>query len=474
VKLLIAIGVIVNLLAACMTPTPIAPPDAKVPAAFRGPAGPTASIATMPWTQLYPDPVLRDLIATALSHNLSVAAAYQAILAAEANVAVKAGAQQPQVNAQLQAPFNYAPGQLPLTVIVGNNGQPAHTVFVPSLGVGVSYEVDLFGKLASATAAARSQLLSTVEAHDAVTWQLIAAVGTAYFTLRALDAQLVVAQRNLAARKQNLDLVQARYQGGISDLQAVRQAEESYYRIGAAIPEIQRQIALSEDAISTLIGSYPKDIPRGLELEQQIALPPVPAAGVPSELLIRRPDIMQAEANLAAASANVDEARALLYPQLTIGGGAGIGYTAINSIFYGPTGLFSVVPSLLAPLFNGGALHANVRLTQAQREQVAIAYLQTVQTALQEVADDLASYDRLRAASAQADQRTTAGVDATRLATLRYEGGVTSYLEVLDSETRSTEDELSSVQAHLNERLALVRLYLALGGGWQAAGTAAR
>ncbi len=468
-KIFFAIGLIVNLLASCMSPTPIVPPDAQVPATYRGPASTSASIAATPWEQLYPDPVLHDLIATALIHNLSVQAAYQNILAAEANVGVKSGAQKIQGNAQVQAPFIAAPGQLPATVIIGANGEQAHTEFQPSISLGVSYEIDLFGKLASATAAARAQLLATVEARDAVTWQLIASVASAYFTLRAEDTELAVDRRNLSARKQNLDLVQARYEGGIASLQAVRQAEESYYQIAASIPEIQRQIALNEDAISTLVGSYPKDIPRGLELDQQIAMPQVPPAGVPSDLLVRRPDIMRAEANLAAASANVDEARAMLYPQLTLGAGAGVGYTAINSVFYGPTGLFSIVPSLLAPLFNGGALKANVRLTQAQREGVVTSYLQTVQTAMQEVADALVSYDRLKDAGVQADLRTTAGVDATRLSNLRYEGGVASYIEVLDSQTRSAADEIASVQAHLEERLALVRLYLALGGGWQTA-----
>ncbi len=468
-KIFFAMAVICNLLASCMSPTPIVPPDAQLPAAYRGPASTSASIATIPWQQLYPDPVLQGLISTALSHNLSVLSAYQAILAAEANVGVKSGAQGIQGGAQLQAPFIAAPGQLPATVIVGTNGQQAHTEWQPSLAVAGTYEVDLFGKLASATTAARAQLLATVEARDAVMWHLIATVASAYFSLRAEDASLGVAQRNLSARKQNLDLVQARYQGGIADLLAVRQAEESYYRISASIPELQRQIALSEDAISTLVGSYPKSIPRGLELDQQIALPQVPAAGVPSDLLVRRPDIKQAEANLAAASANVDEARALLYPSLSIGAGAGVGYTAINGLFYGPTGLFSVVPTLLAPLFNRGGLKSNVRLTQAQREQVVIAYLQTVQTAMQEVADAVASYDRLREASSESDLRTVAGLDATRLSTLRYQGGVASYIEVLDSQTRSTEDEIASVQAHLDERLALVRLYLALGGGWQTA-----
>jgi multidrug efflux system outer membrane protein len=298
-------------------------------------------------------------------------------------------------------------------------------------------------------------------------WQLTADVAANYFTLREQDAQLTLARSTLQARKQNLDLVQARFQGGIANLQDVRQAEQSYYEVSASIPVVQRAIALTEDTLSTLIGSYPGNIPRGLDLEKQIAMPPVPPAGIPSQLLTRRPDIIQAEDTLAAASANVDVARSLLYPQISIAASAGGGGLALNSVFYGPAGLFSVLPQLVAPLFNGGSLKANVRLTQAQREQVATSYLQTVQKAMQEVSDAVVSYDRLREYSDQADLRSAAAVDSLRLANLRYQGGVSSYLEVLDSETRSYSDQLDAVQAHLNERLALVQLYLALGGGWQ-------
>jgi multidrug efflux system outer membrane protein len=298
-------------------------------------------------------------------------------------------------------------------------------------------------------------------------WQLVASVATDYFTLREEDAELQIARDTLTARKSNLDLVQARYTGGISDLLSVRQAQESYYQVSASIPQLERQITLSEDALSTLIGAYPQDIPRGLGLDAQIALPAVPPAGLPSELLVRRPDIMQAEANLAAASANLDVARAMLYPQLSISATGGIGATAINGVFYGPEGLISIVPQLLAPIFNGGSLQANVRVTQAQRQAVAVSYLRTVQTAVQEVADSVVSYNKLRDATTAADQRTSAAQDATRLANLRYHGGVASYIEVLDAETRAYTDELDSVQSHLDERLALVQLYQALGGGWE-------
>jgi multidrug efflux system outer membrane protein len=471
VKFLIVIGVLINLLASCVPNTPVTPPNAALPPSYRGVDTPASDLADTPWQQLYTDPVLQKLIATALEHNLNVASAYQTILQAQANVDINRGKQQPQVNGEVKAPFNRSAGETPLTVIVGNNGQAAHTTFQPQLGLGISYEVDFFGRLASATAAARAQLLASVEGRNAVLWQLVANVATNYFTLREQDDELDIAQRTLVARKLNLDLVKARYIGGVADLQAVRQAEESYYEVSTSIPAFQRDIALTENTLSILIGSYPQDIPRGLPLEKQITMPLLPPAGVPSTLLTRRPDIMQAEANLAAASANLDVARKLLYPQLTFGITAGAGYTAINSTFYGPEGLISLVPQLIAPIFNGGSLKANVRLTQAEREQVAVSYLQSVQSAMQEVANAVVSYNRLREFSVQSDLQTAAAVDSTRLAVLRYQGGVTSYLEVLDSETRSYQDELTSVQAHLNERVALVQLYLALGGGWQQAGS---
>ena len=466
-KILLAVAFIINLLASCVPATPVAPPDARLPASFRGVESPAPSLALTAWQHLYADPILQSLIATALKNNLSLESAYQVVLQAQANVQIKSGQQQPAVTALVKASYSTSFGPTPLTVIEGGAGTAVHTSLTPLGGVGVSYEFDLFGRLSSATRQARAQLLESIEGQNGVIWQLVASVAGDYFTLREQDAALQIARETLVARKASLALVRARYEGGISDLLTVRQAEESYYAVAASIPELEREIALSEDALSTLIGSYPNEIPRGLTLDQQIALPAVPPAGLPSDLLARRPDVMQAEANLAAASANVDVARALLYPQLSIGGEGGLGATAINSTFYGPEGLISLVPQLVAPIFNGGALKANVALSKAQREQVALSYLQTVQTAMQEVADGVASYDDFRAATMQADQQTAAAQDATRLANLRYEGGVSSYLEVLDSETRAYQDELSSIQAHLNERLALVQLYLALGGGWQ-------
>jgi outer membrane protein, multidrug efflux system len=465
-KAFLVVGFMINLLASCVPNVPVTPPDAALPGTYRGSADPATSLAATPWQEIYDDPVLRILIAEALANNLSVAAAYQTILAAQANVEINHGKQQLQVNGEFEAPLTVSAGTSPLTVVENGRAQPEHTIFRPDLGVGVSYELDVFGRLASATSAARAQLLASVEGRNAISWQLVASVAGDYFTLRELDAELDISNQTLLARKQSLELVRARYTGGIASLLDVRQAEESYFQVSATIPQVQRSIGQTEDAISALTGGYPHDILRGFPLETQVKLPVLPSTGIPSELLRRRPDILQAEATLAAASANVDVARKLLYPQITLTAEAGAGYTAINSIFYGPEGLLSVIPKVIAPIFNGGAIKANIRLTQAQRQQAAISYLQAVQTAMVNVADAVTSYDHLRDAVTQSDLRAAAALDSTRLANLRYEGGVSSYSEVLDAQTRSYQDEISAVQAQLNVRLALVQLYLALGGGW--------
>jgi multidrug efflux system outer membrane protein len=468
VKLFVLVGFLLNILASCVPSVPPTPPDAALPAAYRGTADSKVSLAALPWQQLYTDPVLQGLISAALAHNLSVAAAYQAILAAQANVAINHGQQQVQVNAIAKAPFSVSAGRTPETVVENGSANAEHTVLQPQAGVGVSYELDFFGRLASATSAARAQLLATVEAANAVSWQLVASVASDYFTLRELDTELAISNDALKSRKQSLDLVQARYTGGIASLQDVRQSEQAYYQVSSSIPQIARSIALTEDALSTLTGDYPHNIPRGAVLIEQVKMPEIPPSGIPSELLRRRPDIREAEAKLAAASANVDVAHKMLYPQFTLSAEAGAGYTAVNAIFYGPEGLFSIIPQVVAPIFNGGALRANVHLSEAQRQQAAIAYLQSVQSAMQNVADALASYKNLRDAGTQSALRAEAAVDSTRLANLRYEGGVASYLEVLDAQTRSYEDAIGALQVQLDERIALVQLYLALGGGWVA------
>jgi multidrug efflux system outer membrane protein len=372
-------------------------------------------------------------------------------------------------------------------VVAGN--RPASTpsqAFAPQLGVGASYEIDLFGKLKSATAAARAQLLASEAASDTVRWALVSQVATSYFQLRELDSVLDLSQRAEADRAENLRLVKLRVAYGESSLQDQLQAEQSLYQVTENIPLIRLSIAQTENALSVLVGDYPRTIVRGRPLEQQIEMPALPPTGVPSELLARRPDIREADATLVAADAQIDVARRLLLPSFTFGASAAVEgqYTTGtfpnlpknlselggSGVFYGPLGLFSILPQLAQTIFAGGALRARVRLSQDQQQQAILSYLQTVQGAFRDVSNAVAAYDGERAYRVQQELYTTASVDSTRLAKLRYDEGQTSFLEVLTAQTREYQAEIDTQQARLNERLALVQLYLALGGGFEPSG----
>jgi outer membrane protein, multidrug efflux system len=476
VKLVIALISIVQLIASCVPPTPSAPPDAQTPQIFRGEASTATSLAMIPWRKLYNDPVLQNLIEEALQRNYTVELAYAAILEAEASLGITAANQSVFVNGILQAPYQITTGSKP-------PGTPENE-FAPQAGIAAYYQIDLFGKLSSATGAARDQLLSTEAARDTVLATVVAQVASAYFQLRELDDVLALTQKAIAVREEGLRLMKLRVQGGESSMQDQRQSEQALYEVTENLPALRQSIAQTENALSVLTGDYPHDITRGLPLLEQVSMPAVPQTGVPSELLQRRPDIVQAEFAIASAAGNVDVARKLLYPSLTLGASAAIGWqkynaqysnlpsslasvAAVNGVFYGPLGLFSILPQLLQPIFNGGQIRSQIHLAQAQQQQSAIAYLQTVHRAFEEVSDDIAAYNDSRARTVQLKLYENASADSVRLANERYENGYTSYLEVLNAQTRSYQAETSLAQGQLDERLALVQLYLALGGGWQ-------
>lgn len=473
-KFILALVALVQLIASCVPNTPSAPPDAQLPSVYRGDASTATSLANLPWQKLYDDPVLQALLAKALAHNFDVAIAYANILQAEANLGITAANQSIFVNGVVQAPYQ---------ATTGNKapGTP-NSQFLPLAGVTANYQVDLFGKLASATGSARNQLLSTESAYDTVLATVVADVATAYFQLRDLDQVLNFTQKAVAVREQNVRLMKLRVEGGESSLQDQRQAEQSLYEVSQNIPALKQSIAQTENALSVLTGDYPHDIQRGLPLEQQVKMPALPPAGVASDLLERRPDIRQAEFAIAAAAGNVDVARKLLYPSITLSASAAVGgqmingeavkapipiLTPINGVFYGPLGLFSIVAQLLQPIFNGGQIRSQIHLAEAQKQQIAVSYLQTVHRAFEEVSDDITSYDESRLRTTQLELYERASFDSVRLAMERYENGYTSYLEVLDAQTREYQAQTDVAQGHLNERLALVQLYLALGGGWQ-------
>jgi multidrug efflux system outer membrane protein len=238
------------------------------------------------------------------------------------------------------------------------------------------------------------------------------------------------------------------------------------YTASAAIPDLERRIGQQENVISVLLGRNPGSIPRTKRLVDTPIAPSVPA-GIPSSLLERRPDIQSAEQQLVAANARIGVAKAQFFPQVQLTGLAGFQSTALTSLFSGPAGLWSVGAGLAQPIFTGGKLQSNLHLTEAQKRESVLAYQQSIQQAFRDVSNSLIAYKKNQEFREQQALLTAAAVDATRLANVRYTGGVASYLEVLDSDTLAYSAELDLALAEMNERLALVQLYNALGGGWQ-------
>jgi multidrug efflux system outer membrane protein len=454
---------ILGLLAACTVGPDYRRPDVTLPAAYRGPdvgaPAAAASFGDLAWWQLFQDPDLQALIRTALAANYDLRIAVTRILQAQSQVTIARAPQFPTVNAQADAPY---------TGYVGNSRPeqiPAQT-FTPEGGITLGWELDLWGKFRRATEGARAELLASEDFREGVVITLIAQVAQAYFDLRTLDLDLEISRRTVTSRQQSVDLVSARLEGGVAGILDLQQAETLLYGATKAIPDIERQIEQTENFISILLGKDPGPIKRGRPLTQQLAPPAVPA-GLPSDLLTRRPDIRQAEQQLVAANAQIGVAKAQLFPQVTISGFAGVGGTVISGQTFGPLGIFSALPVVTLPIFNAGALSAGVDLADAQTQQAVLQYQQTILQALREVSDGLVEIRKRQEFRVQQELLTKTLADASQVAQLRYEGGVSSYLEVLDTERQYFQAELDLTLAQRDELKAIVTLYRALGGGWQ-------
>jgi multidrug efflux system outer membrane protein len=461
--------ILVQLLGTCAPP--YHRPDTAEPPAYRDEA--TASqveppLGALGWWEVFEDPQLQALLRTGVAENYDIRVAAEHIQQAQAQYTIVASNEYPQINALLSAQYQQTNGKRAVL-------EPKST-FAPNGLLTLQYEVDLFGKVRSQAAVAAAQVLATDFARETVTATVVSSVATLYFQLRELDVELAISKETLAARRQSLQLVQYRLQGGIGTLQDVRQSQELVFQTAAVIPAIERTIAQTEDALSILVGSYPSTVQRGLPLTDQVALPKVPAAGIPSALLEQRPDVRSSEESLIAANAQIGVARALLFPQFTITAAAGAGTAQASGVSLGPfvfpqtnlgQGYISILPQIVQQIFNAGAVRANVSATEAGKEAAVLQYVQTVHQAFGDVSDALVAYDKDRQAVREQTAYAAAAVDALRLANLRYEGGVTSYLEVLVSDTQAYAAQISLEQALLNERLAVVQLYKATGGGWQ-------
>lgn len=437
-------------------------PQVDVPNGYRGLAPDstqqtTVSLGDEKWWTVYQDEQLQSLIREALTNNYDVRIAAARVLQAHALLGITRADQFPTITGGAGA-NNARQPKTPIT--------PESEFSTNAVNLSMAWELDFWGKFRKATEAARASLLASEWGQRAVISSLVSDVATAYFQLLELDAEMEISRNALASRKESLRLVNIREQGGTTSLMDVRQSEQLVYGAAANIADLERRIEQEENFISILAGRNPGPVKRGKSLVQNTILPTVPS-GLPSSLLERRPDIQEAEQQLVAANAQIGVAKAAYFPQITLTATAGFQSIALTDLFSSPAGFWNFGGQLLQPIFEGGRIRSNVRLTEAQKEELVFAYQQTVQESFREVADSLIAYRKDQEFRAQQALLTAAAEDATRLADVRYRGGVTSYLEVLDSDTRFFDAQIALAQADLNGRLALVQLYLALGGGWQ-------
>jgi multidrug efflux system outer membrane protein len=415
-----------------------------------------ASFADLPWWEVFQDSQLQDLIRTALKQNYDMQLATERINAARAQLAITRSNLFPQV----QGDGNFTGGK--------ERSFQSKSNFL-ALTVDASFQLDLFGKLRRETEASRAQLLATEDAQRTVMLTLVSDVASDYFTLLQLDLELQITRDTVKTQEGSVKLTSLRLGHGVATELDVLQAQQVLDTANAQIPDLEREIGQEEDAISILIGDYPQGVARGRPLAEQ-ALPPDVPPGLPSSLLERRPDIRQAEQMLAAANAEIGVAKASFFPQISLtgsGGGAFGRSSLFSSLMSSQTGIWSYGAQVTQPIFAGGALRGNLHLAESQHEQALIAYKQAIQHAFGDVSDALIGYQKLHEVRVRQEQVVRDLAESVRLSIMRYQGGTTTYLEVLDGQRSLFGAELTLAEARGNEYQSLVQLYRALGGGWQ-------
>ncbi len=451
-----------SLISGCMVGPNYHRPVVQTPTAYRDLSenpqaqAQAASYADLRWWQVFQDPQLQELIRTALKQNYDLQLATERIIAARAQLAVTRSSLFPQI--QGNGNFN------------GGKESTFQTNFnFLTLTADAAFQLDFFGRLRRATEASRAQLLATEDARQTVILTLVSDVASDYFTLLQLDLELQITRDTVTTQEDSVKLTSFRLDHGVATKLDVLQAQQVLDTANAAIPDLERQIGQEEDAISILLGNYPQGVPRGRPLEGQ-ALPPEVPPGVPSSLLERRPDIREAEQILVAANAEIGVAKAEFFPQISLTGSGGGGFgrsSAFSSLMSSQLGIWSYGAQVSQPIFTGGALRGNLHLAESQHQQALIAYKQAIQHAFGDVSDGLIGYQKFHQVRVRQEQTVRDLAESVRLSILRYRGGTTTYLEVLDGQRSLFNAELTLAEARGNEYQSLVQLYRALGGGWQ-------
>ncbi len=417
-------------------------------------------LADTAWWEQLNDPVLNDLVAAALRGNKDVKIAAARVEEFSGRLSVSRGASLPQVGAGASGgreglSRNGLPPIPSTSATVGNLYQAS---------AGASWEIDIFGQLRRATEAARSDLLATEEGKRATILSLVGSVVGEYVNLRDLDEQLEIARRTAQSREDSYRIFRLRFQGGLISELELNQAKSEYEQALATVPALERAIAQREHSLSALLGRNPGPIPRGAPIDR-LGQPAVPA-GLPSELLERRPDIRRAEQELIAANARIGVARAQYFPSISLTGAFGGTSTDLSALFGGPARTWSYFVPVSVPIFTGAIIAGQVKVAEAQREQLLLQYQKAIQNAFRDMEDALSDQLRTREQLEAQGRRVETLRNYARVARLRFDNGYTSYIEVLDAERSLFDAELAYLQTRGALYQALVNLYKAMGGGW--------
>ena len=454
----IAAALFALLAGGCMVGPDYVRPPVDAPAAWRLDEKDVRDLANTAWWEQLGDPVLNDLVVVALRENKD-------LMIASARVdeyAGRYGFVRAELFPQVGAGYDASRQRINSSAISGSGGESTFNTYGAALNA--AWEIDLWGRIRRQTEAARAQLLASEEARRGVVMTLVASTAGGYINLRDLDRQLEIAQATAKARGESYEIFKLRYEGGIISLLELSQNRSQYEEALATIPAFEKAIAQQENGLSFLLGRNPGPIARGKTIDE-LVLPGIPA-GLPSELLERRPDIRQAEQNLIAANALIGAARAQYYPTISLTGLFGYSSTSLSSLFENQSKVWQFAGALKMPIFTAGAIAGQVEAAEATQQQALFAYQKSIQQGFREVNDALVDQDRTKVQLQAQKRQVTALEEYATIARLRYENGYTSFIEVLDADRSLFNAQLQYTQSQQVEFQAMINLYKAMGGGW--------
>ena len=447
-------------LAGCMVGPDYQRPTVETPETWRVDEKTAQDLANTAWWRQLDDPVLNELIATAIDENKDLLIATARVDQFAAQYGVVRADLYPQLGASAQF------GQQQVTEKGGNALPSGYNTVTGNqqLVLNASWELDIWGRIRRSTEAARASLLASEEGRRGVILSLVSSVAVSYVNLRNLDKQLEISRQTAELRKGSYELFVLRYEAGIINEMELAQSRSEYEQALATIPQIQKDIALQENAINVLLGRNPGPVSWGRSLDD-LKLPMIPE-GLPSDLLERRPDIKQAEQNLIAANAQIGVAKAAYFPSISLTGFFGFASSDFSDLFTGSAKVWQYSAPITAPIFTAGRISSQVKVTEAIQQQYLYQYQQTIQTAFREVNDALADQNLTRKQLEAQNQRVLALRTYAGLARIRFDNGYSSYIEVLDAERSLFDVELAYVRTHGSLFQAMINLYKAMGGGW--------